>query len=153
MQFAHIRFMLKLLLLTGLFLSGFVIGITIADQSKNQTDTLSLDQNSAPYVPGELIVKYKDGTVAALAAEGSGPVALEALGAEVSTDFSSEGLSNLQALDISGPLSVKEAIDELEQSPYVAYAEPNYIISLSLLETEPAGPDDLGALSALSVSQ
>ncbi len=151
MQFAHIRFMLKLLLLTGLFLSGFVIGITIADQSENQTDTMSVDQNSAPYVPGELIVKYKDGTVAALAAEGSGPVALEALGAEVSTDFSSEGLSNLQALDISGPLSVKEAIDELEQSPYVAYAEPNYIISLSLPETEPAGPDDPGALSALSV--
>lgn len=104
----------------------------------------------APYVPGEVIVKYNDGTVAALAAEGTGPVALSALGAEITSDFSADGLSGLQAIELAGPVSVKEAIEELERSPYVAYAEPNYIISLSLPETEPAGPDTTGDLGVLS---
>jgi len=150
MQFAHIRIILKLILLTGFLLSGLSSGVIAEEQTSSQPEGGAQNQNNAPYVPGEVLVKYKDGTVAALAAEGSGPVALEALGAEVATDFSLEGLANLQALDISGPLSVREAIEELEQSPYVAYAEPNYIISLSLPETEPAGADDAGALSALS---
>lgn len=148
MQFAHFRYLLTLIILTGLSFSGLISGVYADEVSESSNGTG--ESAPAPYVPGEVIVKYKDGTVAALAAEGSGPVALEALGAEVATDFSAEGLSNLQALDITGPVSVKEAIAELESSPYVAYAEPNYIISLSLPETEPAGPDEIGALSALS---
>jgi subtilisin family serine protease len=146
MHDAHLRLLIHLLL-AGFLLSGFAVG-AYADESTALDDLKS--QSSAPYVPGEVIVKYKDGTVAALAAEGTGPVALKALGAEVATDFSAEGLDNLQALDITGPISVKEAIAELENSPYVAYAEPNYIISLSLPETDPAGPDEAGDFSALA---
>jgi subtilisin family serine protease len=146
MHDAHLRIIIHLLL-AGFLLSGFAAGV-YADESSAPDDIES--QSSAPYVPGEVIVKYKDGTVAALAAEGTGPVALKALGAEVATDFSAEGLDNLQALDITGPISVKEAIAELENSPYVAYAEPNYIISLSLPETDPAGPDEAGDFSALA---
>ena len=146
MHDAHLRLLIHLLL-AGFLLSGFAVG-AYADESPALDDLKS--QSSAPYVPGEVIVKYKDGTVAALAAEGTGPVALKALGAEVATDFSAEGLDNLQALDITGPISVKEAIAELENSPYVAYAEPNYIISLSLPETDPAGPDEAGDFSALA---
>ena len=146
MHDAHLRIIIHLLL-AGFLLSGFAVG-AYADESSALDDLKS--QSSAPYVPGEVIVKYKDGTVAALAAEGTGPVALKALGAEVATDFSAEGLDNLQALDITGPISVKEAIAELENSPYVAYAEPNYIISLSLPETDPAGPDEAGDFSALA---
>ncbi|HPY59719.1 MAG TPA: S8 family serine peptidase [Methanospirillum sp.] len=146
MHDAHLRLLIHLLL-AGFLLSGFAVG-AYADESTALDDLKS--QSSAPYVPGEVIVKYKDGTVAALAAEGTGPVALKALGAEVATDFSAEGLDNLQALDITGPISVKEAIAELENSPYVAYAEPNYIISLSLPETDPAGSDEAGDFSALT---
>lgn len=146
MHDAHLRLLIHLLL-AGFLLSGFAVG-AYADESTALDDLKS--QSSAPYVPGEVIVKYKDGTVAALAAEGTGPVALKALGAEVATDFSAEGLDNLQALDITGPISVKEAIAELENSPYVAYAEPNYIISLSLPETDPAGSDEAGDFSALA---
>ncbi len=146
MHDAHLRLLIHLLL-AGFLLSGFAVG-AYADESSALDDLKS--QSSAPYVPGEVIVKYKDGTVAALAAEGTGPVALKALGAEVATDFSAEGLDNLQALDITGPISVKEAIAELENSPYVAYAEPNYIISLSLPETDPAGSDEAGDFSALT---
>ncbi|WP_373838292.1 S8 family serine peptidase [Methanospirillum sp.] len=146
MQFAHLRIILNLFI-TGFILSCLVSGAYADELSDSDNSGF---QTSAPYVPGEVIVKYKDGTIAALAAEGSGPVALEALGAEVAVDFSAEGLTNLQALDITGPISVKEAIYELENSPYVAYAEPNYIISLSLPETDPAGPDEVGDFSALA---
>ncbi|WP_214036481.1 hypothetical protein, partial [Methanospirillum sp.] len=146
MHDAHLRLLIHLLL-AGFLLSGFAVG-AYADESTALDDLKS--QSSAPYVPGEVIVKYKDGTVAALAAEGTGPVALKALGAEVATDFSAEGLDNLQALDITGPISVKEAIAELENSPYVAYAEPNYIISLSLPETDPALSDEAVYFSALT---
>ncbi|MDD1725177.1 MAG: S8 family serine peptidase, partial [Methanospirillum sp.] len=85
-----------------------------------------------------------------LAAEGTGPVSLSAIGAETIDDFSAEGLTGLQSVDLNGTMSVKEAINELEASPYVAYAEPNYIISLSLPETEPAGNDTDSDISALS---
>ena len=146
MQFAHLRILLNLFI-TGFILSCLVSGVYAEELSDSDNSGF---QTSAPYVPGEVIVKYKDGTIAALAAEGSGPVALEALGAEVAVDFSAGGLTNLQALDITGPISVKEAIAELENSPYVAYAEPNYIISLSLPETDPAGPDEVGDFSALA---
>ncbi|PWR69760.1 peptidase S8/S53 subtilisin kexin sedolisin [Methanospirillum stamsii] len=148
MHFAHLTVVVKLLILSGFLITGF--SCAVLGDEQNVTPTVQSPETTAAYVPGELIVKYKDGSVAALAAEGTGPVALEALGAEVATDFSAEGLSNLQALDISGSLSVKEAIEELEQSPYVAYAEPNFIISLSLPETEPANENDTGEISALS---
>ncbi|NLV27995.1 MAG: S8 family serine peptidase [Methanomicrobiales archaeon] len=149
MQFAHLTLVVKLLFLTGFLLSGVSCNVFGDDHNEPLGDTQGSGQ-TASYVPGEVIVKYKDGTVAALAAEGTGPVALESLGAEVAADFSSDGLANLQALDISGPLSVKDAILELEQSPYVAYAEPNYIISLSLPDVEPAETDEPGEISALS---
>ncbi len=115
-------------------------------------ETYAVDETGAAYVPGEIIVKYEDGTVAALAAAGQGPAELEPLGAEVAEDFSQDGISGLQALSISEDVSVKDAITELEQSPYVAYAEPNYVISLSLPEEpEPVPTDDAAsALSALS---
>jgi hypothetical protein len=138
MQFAHFGCIIKSILFIWLLFSVLVGGV-YGEDAQDSTAGSNSSTISAPYVPGEIIVKYKDGTVAALAAEGSGPVALESIGAEVATDFSAEGLSNLQALEISGPVSVKEAIEELESSPYVAYAEPNYIISLSLPETVPAG--------------
>ena len=139
-------------LVITLWLTGFVLfclfpGYTFAEDGSGNTGTTQIQ---GPYVPGEVIVKYKDGTVAALAAEGTGPVELSALGAEVTDNFSTEGLGGMQALELSGQTTVKEAIDELESSPYVAYAEPNYIISLSLPETDPAGPDNPSALSALS---
>ncbi len=149
MQFAHFGCIIKSILFIWLLFSVLVGGV-YGEDAQDSTAGSNSSTISAPYVPGEIIVKYKDGTVAALAAEGSGPVALESIGAEVATDFSAEGLSNLQALEISGPVSVKEAIEELESSPYVAYAEPNYIISLSLPETVPAGPDEESSLSALS---
>jgi len=146
-MFAHAKGTILNLWLIGLILIFFIIGCVCAEeQSGNSTDTAI----QGAYVPGEVIVKYNDGTIAALASEGTGPVALNSVGAEIADDFSSEDLGGMQALELTGQTSVKEAINELEQSPYVAYAEPNYIISLSLPETEPAGPDNISALSALS---
>jgi len=147
-MFAHAKAVARIMSL------GLVILLWIMASPVNAEEVSDSGNNSnivlAPYVPGEVIVKYNDGTVAALAAEGTGPVALSALGAEITSDFSAEGLGGLQAIELSGPVSVKEAIEELERSPYVAYAEPNYIISLSLPETMPAGTDEVGELGVLS---
>jgi subtilisin family serine protease len=73
---------------------------------------------------------------------------LSALGAEVTDDFSAEGLKGMQMIDVGGSVTVEEAISELNNSSYVAYAEPNYIIKLSLPDVPvPPGPEQIGAES------
>lgn len=107
------------------------------------------DQNlsSADFVPGEVIVKYKTQTsdYATMSIEST---QLSSLGAEVTGDFSAEGLKGMQMLDVNDNVSVQQAIAELSNSSYVAYAEPNYIVRLSLPEGPVApGPESVGAES------
>jgi subtilisin family serine protease len=132
----------------ALIISAIIIGTlfvfptgAVASASNNLT-------SDAPYVPGEVIVRYKNttGTVAAASIES---VQLSSLGAEVSDDFSAEGLKGMQMLDVGDNISVTQAINELEKSSYVEYAEPNYIISLTLpAQPVPAGAEPVGALAA-----
>lgn len=73
---------------------------------------------------------------------------LAALGAEISDDFSAEGLKGMQMIDVDGNMSVEKVIAELNKSSYVAYAEPNYIIQLSLpASPEAPGPESVGVQS------
>ncbi|MDD1729229.1 MAG: S8 family serine peptidase, partial [Methanospirillum sp.] len=113
-----------------------------ASEDANQT---TID---APYVPGEVIVKYKTtySDFSAMSIESTNL----AIGAEVTDDFSAEGLKGMQMIDMDSSLSVEKAIEELNKSSYVAYAEPNYIIQLSLPD-EPEAPGD-EPVSAESVS-
>ena len=113
-----------------------ITGLT--NSSSNLTD--------APYVPGEIIIKYKN--TDSLAAMGVASTKLTSLGAEVTDDFSAEGLKGMQMIDVDDSLSVEKAIEELNKSSNVAYAEPNYIIQLSLpSEPELPAEESFGAES------
>ena len=124
-----------------------------ADSAGTETGNGTGDQiqpgvKGVAYVPGEVIVRYKSSgsDFAAMSIESS---ELRALNAEVAEDFSAEGLKGMQMIDLGGAVSVEAAIDELQNSDYVAYAEPNYIISLSLPEPPvPPGPEQMGAEAA-----
>ncbi|PKL59662.1 MAG: hypothetical protein CVV33_06680, partial [Methanomicrobiales archaeon HGW-Methanomicrobiales-4] len=127
---------------------GTIAAVNISSPAQTQTPAQGTQiPSDAAYVPGEVIVRYKT-TTSDYAAASVEATRLDTLGAEVTEDFSAEGLKGMQMIDVGGTVSVEQAITELENSSYVAYAEPNYIISLSLPATpEPPGPEQVGALS------
>src|SRR5947209_11870247 len=81
------------------------------------------------FVPGQLIVRYKDATVAPRvgAAASSGAAATPALaGAKVARSF--KKIRNLRLVELPAGASVQQAIDQLRSDPNVLYAEPDYIV-------------------------
>jgi subtilisin family serine protease len=133
----------------GVPVTGAESAAVVLNNTSTPAVTLTPDQTSsgAAFVPGEVIVRYKT-TTGDFAAASVEAVTLSTLGAEVTDDFSAEGLKGMQMIEVSETVSVQQAINELEKSSYVAYAEPNYIISLSLPEDpEPPGPEQVGVLS------
>jgi subtilisin family serine protease len=75
----------------------------------------------AQYVPGEVLVKFKDGT----RAEDTG-----SLHAALKTTKKRElRTMRLHRLKLSKQMSVAEAVSKYEQDPNVEYAEPNYIVN------------------------
>ncbi|HWQ64773.1 MAG TPA: S8 family serine peptidase [Methanospirillum sp.] len=112
--------------------------------SVNATSNSTTNLTDAPYVPGEIIIKYKNtDSVSAMSVPSA---KLASLGAGVSDDFSAEGLKGMQMIDVDTSISVEKAIEELNKSSYVAYAEPNYVIQLSL-PSEPELPNKTTAES------
>ena len=85
---------------------------------------------AATYAPGEVIVKYRDGT--------SG-VAQSQVERATGTDTEVEGPAGAAQLEIEDGDSVDETVDELQRDPSVAYARPNYISHASAF-----APDDPG---------
>ena len=99
---------------------------------KNTSQNVSIADNNttAPYVPGEVIIQYKTtpvmNTIAGTIAK---DYQVEAVGGEVTDDHSAKGLEGLQTISVNNT-SVSDVVAELNNSPIVEYAEPNYIISL-----------------------
>ncbi|PWR71609.1 S8 family serine peptidase [Methanospirillum lacunae] len=145
-------------LIVFLLLISTVVALSVADgtnssinNSVNGTSNTTTNLTDAPYVPGEIIIKYKNtDSVSAMSVPSA---KLASLGAGVSDDFSAEGLKGMQMIDVDTSISVEKAIEELNKSSYVAYAEPNYVIQLSL-PSEPELPNNTTAesFSAESVS-
>src|SRR3954471_14282024 len=73
---------------------------------------------AAPYVPGQVLVKYKDGTTSAARA------ALQRAAGTQADDSIPGGSTQL---DIADGASVQQTIAELKADPDVAYAVPNYV--------------------------
>ncbi len=90
---------------------------------------------ASPFVPGEVIVKFKDGyaptqrasVLAAVSADKS--VALE------DTSFKGSSASRLELLQ--GTDDVMASIAALKQNPMVEYAEPNWIYTTSAVPNDP----------------
>ena len=76
-----------------------------------------------PYVPGEIIVKFRAG--ASTAARSS---ALRSHGVRV---LRKVGSSDLAVVSVPEDMAVREAAEELAEEPSVAFAEPNYVRQLS----------------------
>src|SRR5210317_434134 len=72
------------------------------------------------YVPGEVLVKFKDGTTSRDTAN-----LHVVLNATKKKEFPGMKLHHLK---LSRQVSVEEAIRKYEQDPNVEYAEPNYIL-------------------------
>jgi serine protease len=83
---------------------------------------------ASTYVPGEVIVKYRDGT--------SG-VAQQAVEQSTGTDILLEAPGGTAQLGIEDGDSVRQTVDQLQSDPSVAYARPNYVARASAF-----APDD-----------
>src|SRR4051812_43195188 len=77
---------------------------------------------ASDYVPGEVIVKYKDGTTAQVQDKVEAVTGTEAA-------RSVPGGSDQLAIEDGG--SVKQTVTELRKDPNVAYAVPNYVAHAS----------------------
>jgi large repetitive protein len=107
------------ILLLSLYLTGSVSNLWAAQG----------DQRRPPYVPGEVLVKFKAST---------SPMKVQevniGIGASVKREFHHIGLKNLR---LSGQFSVPEAVEQYRKDPSVEYAQPNYILSISSTPTDP----------------
>ncbi len=87
---------------------------------------------AATYVPGEVIVKYRDGT--------SGVVQRDVEQA-TGTETLLEAPGGTAQLGIDDGDSVRETVEELQSDPSVAYARPNYVARASAFTpNDPAFP-------------
>ncbi len=83
--------------------------------------------NAAEYKAGEVIVKYKDG---ALRTRTVMSALYDAAGAERVKHYKGS-MKGYERILLSDSVKVEDAIAELERSPLVEYAQPNYIIRIS----------------------
>lgn len=84
-------------------------------------------KSSDKYVPGQLIVRYKDAVAAPrVGAAAMRASATSAAGPTVSHEF--RKIRNLRVVQLPDGASVQQALDQLRADPSVLYAEPDYIV-------------------------
>jgi len=102
--------------------------------TKRQSGAFTLlsgsESQPAKYVPGELIVKFKDAASAATIAAAHST----AEGHAVKT-FSA-GHSRFHHLKLNPGIAVEDAVNKYQQSPAVEYAEPNYLYQTSAISND-----------------
>src|SRR3954447_3754735 len=74
----------------------------------------------APYVPGEVVVRYRDGT--------SASERTQARSEQAATLERKLPLKNTELLKLEPGDSVRQTANDLEDQPDVVYAEPNFIV-------------------------
>ena len=89
--------------------------------------TLRLDGSQRSYLPGQVVVRFRDG---------AGPSSRkEALSTESATTVKRLVLPGLQLVHVRG--SVEDAVAALRSNPAVAYAEPNYLYHADAAPNDP----------------
>jgi len=84
----------------------------------------------AEYVPGEVLVKFRDGASNATVA-----AAHTAAGGETIKSFMA-GANKIHHLKLGKDVNVEDALAKYRQSPAVDYAEPNYIYRLTSIPND-----------------
>lgn len=101
------------------------------DSRQQQPSSLSIQaflNNERPYVEGELIVKFKR---SALGVQG---LVHQELGARVTRTITGEGV---QLVRLPDGVTVQEAVQYYLNCPEVEYAEPNYILRVQQVPSDP----------------
>jgi len=88
---------------------------------------LAADFWSNEYVPGELLVQYSADATPARQAESRALVAGLVSESIQTVTMKQQGVGLLDRISIGRGLGVQEAIAQIKKSPWVLYAEPNYI--------------------------
>ncbi|MGE5398465.1 MAG: S8 family serine peptidase [Chitinophagales bacterium] len=108
-------------------------GIAGSDLSSEETAVVSQNINQLPgsanYVPGQLIVRFKDAKAANTIDEVN-----DSIGAAKIAEF--KEVKGLQAVSLPEGTTVEEALQEYRQNPNVLYAEPNYIYTCDATPTD-----------------
>lgn len=84
----------------------------------------------AEYAADSILVRFREGTPAAERAN-----ARAAIGAEKVRDF--DLVPGLEHLRLTSGLTVEKAVEHLSRLPFVAYAEPNYIVHATVTPNDP----------------
>ncbi len=110
----------------GLLISGVVCALLVAPALARAEQP-----GTAPYVPGEVIVRYADGT---------GKATQATIESEAGTEPVSALPDGSKELEVQDDESVGETLSELRADPRVAYAVPNYIAHASAFPNDPGFP-------------
>jgi parallel beta-helix repeat protein len=79
------------------------------------------------YAPDSIIIRYVPETASDMAMMADTANSLStAYHTTLSHDFSEDGISGMQLINLPEDLTVQEAVDAYENSPYILYAEPDY---------------------------
>ncbi|PKL60553.1 MAG: peptidase S8/S53 subtilisin kexin sedolisin, partial [Methanomicrobiales archaeon HGW-Methanomicrobiales-4] len=122
--------------------------VKVVNKTPDNTTPIQMNRTNTnvSYVPGEVIIRYNlNGSMQAQTTAGISGMVSAAVGASVVADLSSPTLPGVQLMKLPGNMSVEEGVSKLEANPLVAYAEPNYIISLN-------DPPVAGEISAQTVT-
>lgn len=120
----------------------------LSGQEPSMTNGISetgVIQNSGSFsaenvVPGCLIVKYNTDMLSSLSLDEAQASLNAQVGASTIDDFSSLGIPGLTVVDVADQ-DLGKAIAAYEQSPYVVYAEPDYLLQIPDLQvTEFSSP-------------
>jgi subtilisin family serine protease len=109
--------------ISRLFLTSVALSLCAYSQGQSGHKFKSSDK----YVPGQLIVRYKDAVAAPrVGAAAMRASATSAAGPTVSHEF--RKIRNLRVVQLPDGASVRQALDQLRADPSVLYAEPDYIV-------------------------
>lgn len=116
-------------------LSGLILedSLVQAEQKRASRGITALSQNAihpAHYVPGEVLVKFKD----EVSRSGIASLSVDVGAKEVGTLSMNATVIHQYKLD--GTLSVDEAVLKYRRNPNVEYAEPNYLYRLQIIPND-----------------
>jgi len=108
-------------------LAGLSFSFGMADDTGYSTNAIGIPNflPDPPYVNGSILVQAKsnsDGTIQTLSDINA------AIGAEVTRDYGTVGISGLSLIALPDTISVPDAIRYYSGNPAVAYAEPDYYV-------------------------
>ncbi|UUX92605.1 S8 family serine peptidase [Methanoplanus endosymbiosus] len=90
------------------------------------------------YAPDSIIVRYSPEVVSDMSILADTANSLSyAHHTTLSHDFSEDGISGMQLINLPEDLTVQEAVDVYESSPYVLYAEPDYYCYADKIPNDP----------------